>query len=780
MYSICNFIRRVWFDLSRCAAGYAGVELEASCQLLNGANLLVCTPPSLLRLYANNTEAFSHIRYLVFDEATALLSIFPSETEAVFSELKLDLLQTVIMARKDSPELQKLTTRLRQNFTTILISPLEVAIRAGVTTTVVPTPISDRDRALSELLHKTYIEAGMQLTVCSVAILATTKEEAAHVSQYLSLNSWPVECIIVSCGDVELLAASKQKSTIIVVPDEAVPIVIEAGILIQGLIHYSIPCSKSSFCRRYGVLFCAVKCGTWCWCASLDDCTFSAPLLVEMMTRVGQEVPHVMKCMAMKELEDRETQLSSCGTQLCYYLKAFGECRLSTTCRSVHKIPRKGINVSSPQLLKLPMDGIVKVKVVHVSTASRWWVSILSHMPAAGTRDDIYSNLHHDSSLLIKMSIRMAEYYITPENRHLQGNLQEGTICAYCNSAGCYYRVQVLKFSEQLGFFFHHKEKARVRLIDLGHIEIVDVNQLLHLPQEFIEIPTQVIEVFLCRIKPRDNDTDWPQEANDLIVKHFLNKEVEGTIICCIDQTLWLDVEEQEIYDGGVQKRLMMATPQKLLLKNEYAEQNPHHLVMLKESLNIRTEVQHMQVSSNIRHTFLPLLTGQEVTITAVSSPGLFYVQLLEHQQQLCDLHHSIDSEMNTSLCIIRQSVSVGDYVVAKFPVDERWYRGVVMSCDGERNEVFFLDYGDTEWICSDLCYKLPKNMLEVPIQAIECKLNVDSDALISEVKLKANGLNGAHYVHVCFTFRPVEALGSDLLEDGCEHRCSLSVVFLY
>lgn len=33
--------------------------------------------------------------------------------------------------------------------------------------------------------------------------------------QYLSLNSWPVECIIVSCGDVELLAASKQKSTII-------------------------------------------------------------------------------------------------------------------------------------------------------------------------------------------------------------------------------------------------------------------------------------------------------------------------------------------------------------------------------------------------------------------------------------------------------------------------------------------------------------------------------------------------------------------------------------
>ena len=39
-------------------------------------------------------------------------------------------------------------------------------------------------------------------------------------------------------------------------------------------------------------------------------------------------------------------------------------------------------------------------------------------------------------------------------------------------------------------------------------------------------------------------------QANDLIAKHFLNKEVEGTIIWCCDQTLWLDVEEQEIYDG--------------------------------------------------------------------------------------------------------------------------------------------------------------------------------------------------------------------------------------
>ena len=43
--------------------------------------------------------------------------------------------------------------------------------------------------------------------------------------------------------------------------------------------------------------------GAQCWCASLDDCTKSSPLMVEIFERVGQEVPNVLKEMAVKELE---------------------------------------------------------------------------------------------------------------------------------------------------------------------------------------------------------------------------------------------------------------------------------------------------------------------------------------------------------------------------------------------------------------------------------------------------------------------------------------------
>ena len=68
------------------------------------------------------------------------------------------------------------------------------------------------------------------------------------------------------------------------------------------------------------------------------------------------------------------------------------------------------------------------MKVVHVSTASRWWVSILAEI---GSKDrELNSN---DTSLLMKLAIRMAEYYTLPENRHLQGGLSSCTRTLKCN-----------------------------------------------------------------------------------------------------------------------------------------------------------------------------------------------------------------------------------------------------------------------------------------------------------------------------------------------------------
>jgi len=61
-----------------------------------------------------------------------------------------------------------------------------------------------------------------------------------------------------------------------------------------------------------------------------------------------------------------------------------------------------------------------------------------------------------------------------------------------------------------------------VRLIDDGSVQIVDLNQLLVLPDEFTREPAQVIEVFLCGIKPGDKDADWSKEVLFIVMHGWL------------------------------------------------------------------------------------------------------------------------------------------------------------------------------------------------------------------------------------------------------------------
>ena len=41
----------------------------------------------------------------------------------------------------------------------------------------------------------------------------------------------------------------------------------------------------------------------------------------------------------------------------------------------------------------------------------------------------------------------------------------------------------------------------------------MDLNQLLVLPNEFLSVPAQVAEVFLCGVRPAEMDHDWCEEV---------------------------------------------------------------------------------------------------------------------------------------------------------------------------------------------------------------------------------------------------------------------------
>lgn len=112
----------------------------------------------------------------------------------------------------------------------------------------------------------------------------------------------------------------------------------------------------------------------------------------------------------------------------------------------------------------------------------------------------------------------------------------EGNYCALRDRDGCFYRVRILQFSRPLEFMFHHREKAKVdhlnplsfppsplspspppspqvRLIDIGEARIVDVSQLLPLPNFLLTQPALVFEVYVCGVRPTDFDPDWPPQV---------------------------------------------------------------------------------------------------------------------------------------------------------------------------------------------------------------------------------------------------------------------------
>ncbi|GBP10639.1 Tudor and KH domain-containing protein homolog [Eumeta japonica] len=123
-----------------------------------------------------------------------------------------------------------------------------------------------------------------------------------------------------------------------------------------------------------------------------------------------------------------------------------------------------------------------------------------------------------------------------------------------------------------------------------------------------------------------------------------------------------------------------------------------------------------------------------EVYVSAVSSPSRFWVQFVGPQvaqldelvQHMTEYYSNKDNREAHAL----SSVSVGQVVAAVFRHDGRWYRARV--ADIKPNEfdasqrvadVFFVDYGDSEYVATHELCELRADLLRLRFQAMECFL---------------------------------------------------------
>lgn len=66
------------------------------------------------------------------------------------------------------------------------------------------------------------------------------------------------------------------------------------------------------------------------------------------------------------------------------------------------------------------------------------------------------------------------------------------------------------------------------------YLNVIQVYQLLALPEGLQKLPPQVVDIFLCNVIPCDFDTDWSETANCKMndwINDINNGEVDGKFL---------------------------------------------------------------------------------------------------------------------------------------------------------------------------------------------------------------------------------------------------------
>ncbi|XP_056419883.1 tudor domain-containing protein 6 [Hyla sarda] len=252
---------------------------------------------------------------------------------------------------------------------------------------------------------------------------------------------------------------------------------------------------------------------------------------------------------------------------------------------------------------------------------------------------------------------------------------------------------------------------VEVLYVDYGIRETVPLTNLRALNSEFFHLKAQAFKCSLYNIiTPKGNNPfTWDTEATK-VFSQFVQKASKWTEFHCIFYaTASLDKEIFNIVDLYTP----FASVCDELVQSGYAT-HLHHKT-LASSVQLLTYYYS-------KHD-LKLGDKEEIYITYVDSLSLFYLQLARSSNTIDRISATITKVLDKTPKKMLLS-NCGSLCLAKFS-DRQWYRG--MKSENRSNEIFFVDYGNTEKLSKDDILPIMSsehNILLVPVQAIKCSLS--------------------------------------------------------
>jgi hypothetical protein len=112
---------------------------------------------------------------------------------------------------------------------------------------------------------------------------------------------------------------------------------------------------------------------------------------------------------------------------------------------------------------------------------------------------------------------------------------------------------------------------------------------------------------------------------------------------------------------------------------------------------------------------------AKRAVVSHVNSFEDFYVQKLATRSSLFDLNNRIEEYHRSDE--LRGAGDDQDLVLAKFSADGYLYRASVVCKQANKGKVFFVDYGNEEWV--DDCFRIPADLAQLPHCATRCSLDI-------------------------------------------------------
>lgn len=309
--------------------------------------------------------------------------------------------------------------------------------------------------------------------------------------------------------------------------------------------------------------------------------------------------------------------------------------------------------------------------------------------------------------VFVTQIINPGEFYIQCSDKESQLSELMAKVSEYCKAGAAQKTTSITvgqaclsRFSDDGGWYRAKvlnvdDSNCSVEFVDYGNWEATTSENIRTISPEFVQAAPFVLQCRLEGIAPIEGI--WSEDSVNKFEELAVGKDLNCETLQGMEVVLKsgdVDISEA-LVECGVAKRL------------EGSKSRP---VKAKTLL-----------FSKLR----PPCEQVDVYVSHVNTPGDFYIQMLNQEDELTELMEKIAEIYESSAQNLKMdSICLGQAVCAQYSEDNAWYRAEVCKVDGTSVTVRFVDYGNSEESTMESLKSLKEELVITPPYAMKCYLS--------------------------------------------------------